>query len=329
MFLAVVQEGGFTRAAERLSVSQSAVSRQVGMLEKEVRGALLLRRGRRVTLTHTGEMLARVAAGIARQVENVRDEIAEVHEGRRGRLRLAGGMSVCMYILPPLLKCFREVFPGVDLRVTSGSSEAILAGLRARDIDLALLTLPIVEKDLRVVPVLKEEMVVVAAPGHALTRSGWLDPGELAPYPLILYEFGSRTREAVESFLRERNVAFDLAMETENAEIMKAMVSNEIGVTVLSYATVAEDVRRGRLSFARFRGRKVYRETGWVLMREGDPAPPVTEMLAMFEPMRAELTSPLPPEPGASGRTGKGSRPAPLKRPRKTVRRSTGGRARR
>jgi DNA-binding transcriptional LysR family regulator len=298
MFLAVAEERSFTRAGERLHVSQSAISRQVGLLERELGGKLFHRDGKRVSLTHAGELLARTASGLSRQMQDVIEQISAVHGLRRGRLRIAGGMSVCMYILPRLLKRYRALHPDVDLRVTSGTSQAILAKLRAHEVDLALLTLPILEKDLEVVPVLREEMVVVTAPRHPLTGHGTVDAQQLAKYPLVLYELGSRTRESVENFLREEGVPFDVVMETENAEIIKAMVAAGIGITVLSHASVASDLRHKRLAFARLRGRRVYRETGWVYRRSDYVPRAVTEMLRIFQEMREEFVSRLSPASG-------------------------------
>ena len=293
MFLAVAEEGSFTRAGERLHVSQSAVSRQIALLERELGGRLFHRDGRRTTLTHAGEILAATATGVSRQLDDVAGQISDVHGLKRGRLRLAGGMSVCMYILPRLLKRYRALHPEVDLRVTSGTSEAVLRKLRSHEVDLALLTLPVLERDMEVVPVLKEEMVVVAAPGHPLVAQPTADPRELGRYPLILYEIGSRTREAVENFLRDQNVRYEVAMETENAEIIKAMDANGNGVTVLSHATVATDVRHKRLAFARLRGGRVYRETGWVYLKSDYAPRAVSEMLRVFEEMRDRFTSRL------------------------------------
>jgi len=294
MFLAVAEEGGFTRAGERLHVSQSAISRQIGLLEKELGGPLFNRDGRRVSLTHPGEILVRTAYNLFREMQRLVEQLSDVHELRRGRLRLAGGMSVCMYVLPRLLKRYRRLHPDVDVRVSSGSSEVILRKLRGHEIDLALLTLPVIAKDLEVIPVLKEEMVVVTAPRHPLARKRVVDAREIGKFPLILYETGSRTRETIENFLREENVSADVAMETENAEIIKAMVGSGIGITVLSHATVAPDLRHRRLAFARIRGRKLYRETGWVYLKSDYVPRTVTEMLRVFELMREEFTSKLP-----------------------------------
>ena len=168
---------------------------------------------------------------------------------------------------PPVLKKYRRLYPQVDLRVVSGPSETILRKIRAREIDLALLTLPIVGEDLEVVPVLKEEMVVVTAPGHPLSRERSVEARSLGKFPLILYESGSNTRRVLDQFLMEEEVPVRVAMETENVEIIKAMVGAGLGVTIVPYAAIARDVRaHPRLAFARLRGRRLFRETGWVYL---------------------------------------------------------------
>jgi DNA-binding transcriptional LysR family regulator len=295
MFRAVAEAGSFTRAGNRLHVSQSAISRQIGLLEKELGGPLFHREGRGATLTHSGELLLKTAYDVARELDDVAGQISDVHGLRRGRLHLAGGMTVCMYILPRLLKEYRRLHENVDLRVSTGTFEAILAKLRSREVDLALLTLPVVAKDLEVVPVLKEELVVVTAPRHPLARKGLVDPRELGAYPLILYEQGSNTREAVDRFLREEGIAGDVAMETENVEIIMAMVASGIGITVISRAAIARELRHKRLAFARIRGHKLYRETGWVYLQSDYVPLSITEMLRVFEGMRREFATPAPP----------------------------------
>src|SRR5262249_44136455 len=122
MFRAVAEQGTFTRAADRLHVSQSAVSRQVQLLEEELGGALLRRSARGVTLTEAGELLLRMTHRVERDVEEALTEISQTHALKRGRLRLGGGMTVCLYILPRLLKRFRRLYSGVDLQVTTGRS---------------------------------------------------------------------------------------------------------------------------------------------------------------------------------------------------------------
>src|SRR5262249_39445936 len=150
------------------------------------------------------------------------------------------------YALPRLLKRFRSLYPGIDLRITSGTSESILRLIRSRDVDLGLLTLPILAKDLEVIPILREEMVVVTAPRHPLSRERTVDPRQLGRFPLILYESGSNTRKVLDEFFLEEQIPVEVAMETENVEIIKAMVASGLGITIVPYTPVAKDVKSGR-----------------------------------------------------------------------------------
>jgi len=288
MFRAVAEQGTFTRAAGRLHVSQSAVSRQVQLLEEELGGVLLRRSAKGVSLTEAGELLLRMTHRVEHDVEEALAEISQTHALKRGILHLGGGMTVCLYILPRLLKRYRRLYPGVDLHVTTGSSEKILELVRAHAVDLGLLTLPIVAKDLEVLPVMKEEMVVVTAPGHPLSRQRPVDPRSLSKFPLILYEAGSNTRKVLDQFFVEEGVSAEVAMETENIEIIKAMVAINLGVTIVPYTPVAKDVRSGRLACARVRGRRLLRETGWVFLK-ADHRRAVTELLRTFDGMQAQF----------------------------------------
>jgi len=289
MFRAVAEQGTFTKAAVRLKVSQSAVSRQVQLLEHELGGSLLRRSGKGVSLTEAGELLLRMTHRVERDVEEALAEISQTHALQRGTLHLGGGMTVCLYILPRLLKKYRRLYPGVDLRVTAGSSEKILERVRAHEIDLGLLTLPILARDMEVVPVLKEELVVVTAAGHPLSRERSIDPKALSRFPLILYETGSNTRKVLDQYFLEEEISAPVAMESENVEIIKAMVAINLGVTIIPYTPVAKDVRAGRLAYCRIRGQRLFRETGWVFLKTEHRRRALSELLRAFDEMKDQF----------------------------------------
>jgi len=289
MFKAVAEAGSFTQAAQRLHVSQSAISRQVKLLEEELQGLLLHRGARQVTLTHAGELLLRMASRVQQDMQEVVSQISETHELRRGTLTLAGGMTVCMFILPRLLKKYRSLYKHVDLRVVSGSSEELQGLLRSHEVDLALLTLPIVAKDLEVLPLLKEELVVVTAPGHPLSRKRTVEPAELGRFPLIVYEPGSNTRKVIDQFFVEERIPMEIAMETENVEIIKAMVAAGLGITLVPYMAIAREARQRRFAYLRVRGRRLYRETGWVYLKSERVPRAVSEMLRVFEELKSQF----------------------------------------
>ncbi len=289
MFRAVAEEAAFTRAAERLHVSQSAISRQLQLLEQELGTLLLHRTGRGVTLTPDGEVLLTTANRVSSEMQ---DAVAQISDGRnlqRGRLSLGGGMTVALYILPKLLKKFHALYKNVDLRITTGETESLLRLLRTREIDLALLTLPIVGEDLEVVSVLKEEMVLVTAGNHALTRERAVDPKKLGRYPFVLFESGSNTRKVLDDFFREEQIPVKVVMQTENVEIIKVMVAHGLGITILPYSAIAHDLRTGRFAWTRVRARRLYRETGWVYLKSEYLPRAVTEVLRVFDQMKRQF----------------------------------------
>ena len=289
MFTAVAEEKSFTAAAERLHVSQSAVSRQLKLLEEEL-GTLLFHRGKRgASLTDSGQILLAAAHRIAQEIQDVSAQISETQTLQRGVLRIGGGMTVCLFILPKLLRKFRARYKDVDLHVTTGSTEAILRLLRSRDIEIALLTLPMVEPDLVVQKVLKEEMVVMTAPRHPLTRKRSVDPRAMARHPLILFEKGSNTRRVADEFFREQQIAVNVIMETENVDIIKSMVAAGLGVTIVPFGAIAHDVRAGRFAWTRLRGHRLYRETGWVYLKSEYLPRSTTEILRIFDEMKDQF----------------------------------------
>ena len=141
MFRAVAEEGAFTRAAERLHVSQPAISRQIQLLEEELRTMLLHRTGRGVSLTPHGQLLLAAANRINREIQDAVSQISDTLALQRSTLSLGGGMTVSLYILPKLLKKFRSLYKNVDLRITTGEADVLLRLLRTGQVDLALLTL--------------------------------------------------------------------------------------------------------------------------------------------------------------------------------------------
>jgi DNA-binding transcriptional LysR family regulator len=294
MFRAVVEEGTFLRAAERLHVSQSAISRQLQLLEEELGTRLLHRGGRGVTLTPDGEVLLSTAKRVDSELQDAVSRIAGARALQHGLISLGGGMTVALYIFPKLLKRFRSRYQNVDVHITTGETEMLLRMLRTRQMDLALLTLPIVAADLEVRPVLKEEMVVVTAKSHPLTRERTIDAPKLGRYPLILFESGSNTRKVLDDFFREEEIPANVVMQTENVEIIKAMVANGIGVTILPWSAIGSDMRHGRFAWSRVRARRLYRQTGWVHLKSEFIPRAVTEVLRTFDEMKSQFGGTAP-----------------------------------
>lgn len=280
---AVAETGSFTGAGRRLHVSQSAVSRQILLLEGELNEPLFWRIKRKVRITPAGETLLQLAIRVFDDIKETTASITETQDRLTGTVRLVGGMTVSMYVFPPLLKEFRRLHPEVDVKVITGSGERLLRKLRSGAADLGLLTLPIAEPDLVTLPVMREELMLVTYPTHPLAKRGRLDPPELVRQPFILYEPGSNTRRVIDQFFIKESIQPRIVMETENVEIIKAMVRNGLGVTITSHQAVEREVRDGQLASVRISGQTLVRETGWVYLKANRIPKKIEEMIRALD----------------------------------------------
>jgi len=288
---AIVDTGSFTAAGDKLHVSQSAISRQILLLEDELGEAVFHRVGRRIRITPAGEALLQLSNRVFQDLQDTVSAISDKQERLRGTMRLVGGMTVCLYVFPALLAEVRRVHPHLDIKISVGSTERSVALLRSGSADLGLLTLPIDATDLASVPVLREELLVVTYPGHPLSKKRQIAPADLNRQPFILFETGSITRRLVNEFFTREGIEADIVMETENVEIIKAMVRTGLGISIIPWQATAADVKTKQLFASRIASFPLSRETGWLYPKMSRLPRAVTEVIAVFETIRNQLDS--------------------------------------
>jgi DNA-binding transcriptional LysR family regulator len=198
-------------------------------------------------------------------------------------------MTVCLYVFPPLLKEFRRAHPEVEVKVSAAATPRLVRQIRTGAADLGLLTLPIEGANLAVEPVLREELLLVTAPQHRLAQKKQIVPADLAREPFVLFEAGSNSRRTIEEFFSREQIAPKVVTETENVEIIKALVRVRLGISIVPYQAIAREVQAGQLFCARIAGRRMFRETGWVYVRSARLPRAVVEMRRIFEEIRPKL----------------------------------------
>ncbi len=287
---AIAETGSFTACGRKLHVSQSAISRQILLLEEELGEPLFLRVGRQVRMTPAAESLVQLGQRVFLDVRETVGTITDRTRELRGTLRLAGGMTVCLYVFPPLLKYLRRVHPQLDVRLTVATAAQSVQAIRAGRVDAGLLTLPVEESDLVTVPSLHEELLVITTPSHALARRKKLLPQDLNGLPFILFETGSATRRVIDRFFLTERLEPVIVMDTENVEIIKAMVKTGLGIGIVPYQAVAREVHAGQFFCARVEGHSLRRETGWVYARANRTPRIIHELREAFDAIRGRLT---------------------------------------
>ena len=252
---AIAETGSFTACGRKLNVSQSAISRQILLLEEELGEPLFLRVGRQVRMTPAAESLVQLGQRVFQDVRETVGTITDRTRALRGTLRLAGGMTVCLYVFPPLLKHLKRVHPQLDIRLTVATATRSVEEIRAGRVDAGLLTLPVEESDLVTVPVLREELLLVTMPAHPLAQKE-THPGvgsRRASRSFCSSPAPRRGGSSTRSFVTEK-VEPIVMMDTENVEIIKAMVKTGLGIGIVPYQAIAREVRAGQFFCARIEG---------------------------------------------------------------------------
>jgi DNA-binding transcriptional LysR family regulator len=286
---AIAETGTFTGAGEKLHVSQSAISRQVLLLEDELREPLFIRQGRGAIPTRAGQTLIqlgrRLLEDLTATVGQIRDERDELH----GTIRIAGGMTVCLYVFPELLREFRKAHPRVEVKLITGATPRLIRQLRTGLADVALLTMPVDEPSFVVVPALKEELMLVMPPGHPLAAKKKVSPKDLAMEPFVLFEPFSNTRRTIDRLFTRVGIEPRVVLDTENVEILKALVASGMGLSIIPFQSVAEEVSSGRLACARIAGVALERETAWAYPRSTHVPRSVQELIRTLETILPRL----------------------------------------
>jgi DNA-binding transcriptional LysR family regulator len=291
---AIAETGSFTACGRKLHVSQSAISRQIALLEEELGEPLFLRVGRKVRMTAAAEALVQLGQRVSQDVRETLAGVTDRTRDLRGTLRLSGGMTVCLYIFPTLVKQLRRSHPTLDVKMMVATAGRSVEQIRAGHVDAGLLTLPVDEADLVTLPVLREELLLVTMPGHPLAKRKKIAAQDLAGEPFVAFEAGSGTRRVIDRFFLSENIEPNIVMETENVEIIKAMVKTGLGIGIMPYVAVAREVRGRQFFVTRIEGHELFRETGWVYPRANRTPRMIDELLAAFESIRGKIDVAVP-----------------------------------
>jgi DNA-binding transcriptional LysR family regulator len=265
-FADVVELGSFSAAAERLHLTQPAVSQQVRQLEQKLGLKLIDRAGRKARpsaagielLTHVRRIEACMAAAL--------DAMARHTTSALGRVRIGTGATACIHLLPPMLRELRKRLPSLDLTVSTGNTADIVRLVEDNALDVGLVTMPARGRALSVTPLLEDEFVAIASP-DAPKLPGLLTPSALAGLPIVLYEAGAQTRRIVDQWCARAGVTLKPVMELGSVEAIKELVGAGLGYGVLPAMAVSTAQKRGKL-LVRSLTPRLWRRLALVLRRD-------------------------------------------------------------
>ena len=261
-FAALARLGSFTRAAQELFLTQSAVSHAIKALEEQAGCRLFERAGRRVALTQSGEQFLRHVDRILAEMKTARRGLDELSRWGHGRLRLGASTTTCQYILPTVLREFKQSFPKCVISIDPGDHDRQVELLLGSQIDLALILEPENRRDLTFAPLFEDEMRFLVAPGHAWAREGGAVRQGFEQETLILYNHTSYTFRLVKDHFRREDLPLTNMLELGSMEAIKELVKIGLGVGILAPWVARAELASGALVSLPLGKRKLRRRWG-------------------------------------------------------------------
>lgn len=245
-FVEAVRSGSISRAAERLYITQPALTARLQGLEREV-GCVLLERGRRgVRLTDAGRTFLPYAESGLTAFEDGLRELARGNQGRIGRLMIGASPTVAAYIMPGLLHDLALHRPRSQVTVRSALSEEVLELVLREEVDVGVHRL-VPHPSVSTIPLFTDELVLVASPGHRLARAGEIVMSELSTSRLILFDRTSEYYRLTSAALRAAGIEWRGFLEVDGLDAAKRTIQQAGGVGLLPRAAVSDELADGRL----------------------------------------------------------------------------------
>jgi len=246
-FSTLARKGSFTQAARELHLSQSGVSHSMRALERETGCRLLDRLGKKVILTQAGEQLLQHADKILDEIDRARESLTSLGKWGRGRLRLGASITACQYLIPGVLREFKESFPEHAISIEPGDTRDLVDSLLHRRVDLALCLEPAKDTQLETHRLFSDELHFLVSPVHPWAQSGKVVRAEIPKQNYILYSKNSVTSALIEDYFREEDMVLNTVIEVGSMEATKELVKLGLGISILAPWIAQEEIDEGSL----------------------------------------------------------------------------------
>lgn len=281
-FIQVVELGSFTRAGEKLGYSQPTISFQIRQLETELGVRLFDRINHSIALTSQGEEVLSYAYEICQKVSDMEEHLSdnpEVH----GTVRVGMADSMCSWLLEGQYATLRQQFPGVNLKITTTSTEGMLQLLDQNEIDLAYtLDWHVYHRDYVIAGEEKIDTHFVAAAGNPLVHAGPLSMAELVRLPCILTEKGMSYRRLLEQDLAQHSLQIDPVLEIGNTDLICHLVEKGIGIAFLPDYVTEQAVQEGKLARLHVEGLSIEIWKQLLYHRNKSLTPPIKTVMSFL-----------------------------------------------
>jgi DNA-binding transcriptional LysR family regulator len=273
-FRVVAETLNFTRAAERLNLTQSAVSHQIKALETELGEPLFIRAKRGVKLTQAGKVALEYVERMLDEAEALKERVSGREHTPVGRVRAAAATQAFVHLFASLFESFMREHEGVELsfRTTVSTDQTVTDILNGAS-DVGFASMPVYSPALQVTELFEDELVLVVGHAHKLAGRREATVKEIERERLILFERGASIRRSTEDFFKRVNISPELAMESNDTYFIKLMVEHGLGISLLPAWAVRDEVVAGKLAELRIRDHHLRRSVAMVSLGRFQPSP--------------------------------------------------------
>jgi DNA-binding transcriptional LysR family regulator len=261
-FCVLARTGSFTQTARELHLTQSGISHSMRALEADSGCRLLDRLGKKVALTQAGEQLLKHAEKILSEMDAARASLSQLGKWGKGRLRLGGTTTVCQYIVPPVLREFKESFPDHAISLEPGDTPELITSLLRHRIDLALSLEPEGEPQLEFHPLFTDELHFIVSALHPWAQSRRVGREEIPRQNYILYSKRSITFRLIEDYFRREQMVLNTVLEVGSMDATKELVKLGLGISILAPWIARKEIEEGSLVALPLGRRKLQRHWG-------------------------------------------------------------------
>lgn len=232
-FMEVCKELHFTRAAEKLNISQPSLSQQIKNLEYEVGIPLFDRIGKKIALTEAGRILLTHCQRIFHEIEQAQSALRDLNGLQRGKLTVGSLLTCVSYLLPPAVLKFKRLYPNIELSVLGLPTGDIRKGLLENELDLGIAFIPMEDEEIESIPLFTEELSLAVPIDHFLAEKKEVDMKILENIPTILLPQRYFLRQLIDKYCLDLGITLKPTLEMTTMESLIHMVSEGIGVTIL------------------------------------------------------------------------------------------------
>ncbi len=270
-FSAIAETLNFTKASEKLHLTQSAVSHQMKALEEELGVPLFIRAKSGVILTDAGKIALEYALRILNEAEELREKVS----GRvSGRVRVAAATQALVHLFAPLFEEFMDAFDSVELVFrTTVSTEQTVDDILEGVADVGFASLAVYSPVLQVTEIFDDELVLVVGKKHRLAKQKEISIKELEKERWILFERGASIRRATDDFFKKVKVEPEMALESNDTYFIKLMIEHGLGVSLMPSWAVREETKSGKLAQIRIKRHELKRSVSMVSLKGAQSAP--------------------------------------------------------